>query len=92
MGSVLCPVLEQEWRIHTDVYLNCFSQGGLLESILPCDIAFLVCVSMPYEGHTVEQYVFWGVSLKIEPRALSHARKVYSPCLNEPFSSLEGGK
>ena len=96
MGSVLCPILEQEWRIHTDVYLNCFSQGGLLESILPCDIiAFLVCVSMPYEGHTVEQYVFWGVSgvyLETEPRVLSHTRKVHSPCLNEPFSSLEGGK
>lgn len=100
MGSVLCPVLEQEWRIHIDVYLNCVSardglmcSGGPLESLLPCDIiAFLVCVSMPYEGHTVEQYVFWGVSLETEPRAFSHARKVHSPCLYELFSSVEGGK
>lgn len=30
--------------------------------VVPCDIIDLVCVSMPYEGHTVEQNVFWGVS------------------------------
>lgn len=59
---IVFPIKEQEWKIHTDMYLNCVSasdglicNGGPLEIILPRDIiAFLVCVSMPYDIHTME--------------------------------------
>lgn len=49
---------------HRRVFKLCFSQGWIdVQWWFLCDIiAFLVCVSMVYEGHTVEQYVFWGVS------------------------------
>lgn len=58
---IVVPIKEQEWRIHTDMYLNCVSASdglicndGPLEIILPCDIIALVCVSMLYDVHTIE--------------------------------------